>query len=301
MVKSTGKAAALRGLLHSVVLASAALSAVSCAMPGTQAAVSAPTVTVNSEDAWHPGLSIMLPDSLAAEFTQLQSQLPGQVGMALMPVGGGRMTIYGDWTTGIAWSTIKVPLAVAALRHDQDQSIFEMVQAAITVSDNDAAYGLWESLGDGEEAAEAVQQVLDEAGDISTPGKESLRTQLDYNSFGGTEWSLANQVRFASRLPCLPQTEVVTQLMGEITPDQGWGLGLLDDTEFKGGWGPDDDTGVYTVRQFGLVPVGSGQLAVALAAQADSGTFDDTTALLDRMALLLSRHLPELRGGVCPR
>lgn len=299
MVKSTGKAAACRRLLQCVVLASAALST-SCALPGTPTAVSAPTVTVNSEDAWHPGLSIMLPDSLAAEFTQLQAQLPGQVGMALMPVGGGRMTIYGDWTTGIAWSTIKIPLAVAALRHDQDQSIFEMVQAAITVSDNDAAAGLWESLGDGEEAAEAVQEVLDEAGDIST-SKANLRTELDYTSFGGTEWSLANQVRFASRLPCLPHTELVRQLMGEITPDQSWGLGRLDGTEFKGGWGPDDDTGIYTVRQFGLVPVGSGLLAVALAAQADSGTFDDTTALLDRMALLLSRHLPELRGGVCPR
>ncbi|SFN21239.1 Uncharacterised protein [Nocardia asteroides] len=299
MVSSTGTAAVLRRLLPSVVLAAAALST-ACATPGTPTAVSAPTVTVNSEDAWHPGLSIMLPDSLAAEFTQLQSQLPGQVGMALMPVGGGRMTIYGDWTTGIAWSTIKVPLAVAALRHDQDQSIFEMAQAAITVSDNDAAAALWESLGDGEEAAEAVQEVLDEAGDIST-GKANLRTELDYTSFGGTEWSLANQVRFASRLPCLPETEIVTRLMGEITPEQGWGLGLLDGTEFKGGWGPDDDTGIYTVRQFGLVPVGSGQLAVALAAQADSGTFDDTTALLDRMALLLSRHLGELRGGVCPR
>ncbi|GEM33281.1 hypothetical protein NN3_42880 [Nocardia neocaledoniensis NBRC 108232] len=282
-----------------MVLVSAALSA-SCALPDAPAAVRAPTVAVRSEDAGNPGLSIMRPDSLTAEFTQLQAQLPGQVGMALMPVGGGRMTIYGDWTTGIAWSTMKVPLAVAALRHDQDQSIFEMVQAAITVSDNDAAYGLWESLGDGEEAAAAVQQVLDEAGDIPA-GKQSVRTELDYTSFGGTEWSLANQVRFASRLPCLPQTEVVTKLMGEITPEQGWGLGLLDNTEFKGGWGPDDYTGVYTVRQFGLVPVGSGQLAVALAAQADSGTFDDTTALLDRMALLLARHLPELRGGVCPR
>ncbi|MFE1591901.1 hypothetical protein [Nocardia sp. NPDC058705] len=296
-MKSTGTAAACRRLLLCGVLASAALST-SCTTPGTPTAVSAPTVTVNSEDAWHPGLSIGLPDSLAAEFTLLQSKLPGQVGMALMPVGGGRMTIYGDWSTGIAWSTIKVPLAVAALRHDSTQSIFEMVQAAITVSDNDAAEGLWESLGDAPEAADAVQQVLDEAGDT---GKASSHTELDTTAFGGTEWSLANQVRFASRLPCLPNSEVVTALMGEITEDQGWGLGLLDDTEFKGGWGPDDITGMYTVRQFGLVPVGSGQLAVALAAQADSGSFDDTTALLDRMTLLLSRHLPNLRGGVCPR
>ncbi|MFD3506692.1 hypothetical protein [Nocardia sp. NPDC058666] len=298
-MKSTGKAAACRRLLLCVMLATAALST-SCAQSGTPTPMSAPTVTVNSENSWHPGLSIKQPDSLASEFTQLQGRLPGQVGMALMPVGGGRMTIYGDWSTGIAWSTIKIPLAVAALRHDQDQSIFEMVQAAITVSDNDAAYGLWESLGNAPEAAQAVQQILDEAGDTPT-GVAGTHTELDDTAFGGTEWSLANQVRFASRLPCLPQAEVVTSLMGEISEDQSWGLGLLDNTEFKGGWGPDDVTGVYTVRQFGLIPVGSGQLAVALAAQADSGSFDDTTALLDRMALLLARHLPNLRGGVCPR
>lgn len=298
MVFSTRTAAMGRRRLLCVVLAAAALSA-SCSISGTAVPASAPTVTVDSDDPWHPGLSIVLPDSLAAEFTQLQSALPGQVGMALMPVGGARMTIYGDWVSGIAWSTIKVPLAVAALRHERNQSIMELVRAAITVSDNDAAYGLWESLGTGTEAAEAVQQILDEAGDTST-GKAGRRTEMDDTSFGGTEWSLANQVRFASRLPCLPETEVVTELMGEITPDQAWGLGLLDGTVFKGGWGPDDDTGIYTVRQFGLVPVGSGMLAVAFAAQADSGTFEDTTALLDRMAQLLARHLQELRGGVCP-
>ncbi|MGW5452902.1 hypothetical protein [Nocardia sp. NPDC003979] len=298
MAGSTVKAAC-RGLVSGVLLMSAALTG-SCAVPGNPTAATAPTVQRDEGEAWRPGQSVILPDSLAAEFTQLQATLPGQVGMALMPVGGGRMTIYGDWTTGIAWSTIKVPLAVAALRHDHDQSIFEMVQAAITVSDNDAAYGLWQSLGDGTAAAEAVQQVLDEAGEVNTD-KPEMRTELDYTAFGVTEWSLANQVRFASKLPCLPDTEVVMRLMGEITPEQGWGLGLLDHAEFKGGWGPDDDTGMYTVRQFGLIPVGSGQLAVALAAQADSGSFEDTTALLDRMALLLARHLPDLRGGVCPR
>ncbi|WP_336081298.1 hypothetical protein [Nocardia sp. SSK8] len=297
MIATATAAACRRLLLHTVVLASAALS-VSCSVPGTATPASAPTVTVDSGDAWDPGLSIVLPDSLAAEFTQLQARLPGQVGMALMPVGGGRMTIFGDWTTGIAWSTIKVPLAIAALRHEQNQSIFEMVRAAITVSDNDAAEALWESLGDAPEARAAVEQVLDEAGRL--PSGKLVHTDIDETAFGGTEWSLADQVRFASRLPCLPQTEVVRSMMGQITPDQAWGLGLLDGTEFKGGWGPDDDTGIYTVRQFGLVPVGSGRLAVAIAAQADSGTFADTTALLDHLALLLSRHLPNLTGGVCP-
>ncbi|WP_239476694.1 hypothetical protein [Nocardia arizonensis] len=268
-------------------------------LPQRHEATSAPTITIDTGDGRRPNWSLNTPDSLAADFTQLQPMLGGEVGLAIMPVGGGRMTVFGDWTTGIAWSTIKVPLAIAALRHDPDGAR-PAAEAAITVSDNDAAEELWQSLGDGLEAAQAVQNVLDEAGDLTT-GVAGPRTTLDYTSFGSTEWTLTEQVRFAAKLPCLSQTDEVTKLMGEITPEQGWGLGTIDGAEFKGGWGPDDDTGVYTVRQFGLVPAASGQVAVAVAARADSGTYEDGTALLNRLARLLERHIDELRGGKCPR
>ncbi len=242
--------------------------------------------------------TVSLPDSLAAEFTHLQSRLAGQVGMAIMPVGGGRMTIFGDWTSGIAWSTIKVPLAIAALRHDARHAIARQAEAAITVSDNAAAVALWRSLGDRRTAAAAVQNILDEAG--YEIGHAQVRATLDHTAFGVTEWTLAGQTRFAAQLPCLPATEQVTDLMQDIAPDQAWGLGVLEGTAFKGGWGPDDTTGSYTARQFGVIPVRSGAIAVALGAQADSGTFDDATALLSQLAHLLGRHIDQLRGGSCP-
>ncbi|MFI9509862.1 hypothetical protein [Nocardia sp. NPDC052566] len=296
---STETGSAGRSLRRGAVLA-ALVALTSCSLlPGSPKPTAPPPPTIDSSAHWRPGLSVALPDSLAADFIQLQPTLRGQVGMAIMPVGGGRMTIFGDWTSGIAWSTIKVPLAMAALRHDPGESVAEEAEAAITVSDNDAAEALWESLGDGLEAARAVQDVLDEAGD-ATIGLAGPRTHLDYTAFGETEWTLANQVRFASRLPCLPQSERVTQLMGEITPTQAWGLGVISGSAFKGGWGPDDETGIYTVRQFGLVPTPSGQVAVALAAVADSGEYEDATAILTRLGALLSMHLPELRGGGCP-
>ncbi len=276
------------------------LTLASCALfPQHNDASGAPAVTLSSGGTWRSGWSVARPGSLAADFTQLQPMLAGQVGVAIMPVGGGRMTVFGDWTTGIAWSTIKVPLAIAALRHDPEGARGD-AEAAITYSDNGAAEALWQSLGDGLEAAQAVQDVLDEAGDRTT-GLAGPRTTLDYTSFGSTEWTLTEQARFASKLPCLSQTGEVTRLMGEITPEQGWGLGTIDGAEFKGGWGPDDDTGVYTVRQFGLIPTPSGQVAVAVAAQAESGTYDDATLLLDRLARLLDRHREELRGGDCSR
>ncbi|QIS05347.1 hypothetical protein F5X71_26255 [Nocardia brasiliensis] len=297
MVKSTGTRFGYRVALRASALLTL-LVMTSCALLPGDRDEDQPAVVVDTAGSFRPGLSVSIPDSLAADFTQLQPNLGGQVGLAIMPVGGGRMTIFGDWVSGIAWSTIKVPLAIAALRHNADNYVAANAEAAITVSDNGAAEALWQSLGDGLTAAQAVQDVIDEAGD-STTGLAGPRTRLDYTAFGQTEWTLANQVRFASRLLCLPETFQVPELMAEITPDQSWGLGNLEGAVFKGGWGPDDDTGIYTVRQFGVVPTQNGMVAVALAAQADSGTYEDSTAILSRLAVLLGRHLGELRGGAC--
>ncbi|MEU7628876.1 hypothetical protein AB0C34_02670 [Nocardia sp. NPDC049220] len=299
MVRSTGIVSAWRPALRAVPMVVLLIISSCALLPGDRTAAEPPAVLVKTAGTWRPGLSVSMPDALAADFTQLQPQLAGQVGMAIMPVGGSRMTIFGDWVSGIAWSTIKVPLAIAALRHDPEEVIVDEATAAITVSDNGAAEALWQSLGDGLQAAKAVQDVIDEAGDATT-GVAGPRTTLDYISFGGTEWSLANQARFASRLPCLPETGTVTKLMSEITPEQAWGLGVLAGSAFKGGWGPDDETGIYTVRQLGLVPVASGTIAVALAAQADSGSFDDATEILSRLASLIGHNLAELHGGSCP-
>lgn len=291
---------AVRGW-HAVVLAAVlvgVLVSASCRLlPGHQTASAAPPVVAITDPAWRPQLSIVERETLARDFDRLKETMAGQVGLAIMPVGGGRMTVLGDWTTGIAWSTIKVPLAIAALRHDPEGS-YDDAEAAITWSDNGAAESLWVSLGDGMEAAKAVQDVLDETGDGDT-GVVGPRTQLDYTAFGQTEWTLSNQARFGAALPCLPETETVTRLMSQITPEQRWGLGTLAGAEFKGGWGPDDDSGIYLARQFGVVPTGAGHVGVALAAQADSGTFEDATALLDQLGALLARHLDELPGGAC--
>ncbi|MBF6173655.1 hypothetical protein [Nocardia blacklockiae] len=266
--------------------------------------VPAPTANTAAQPGTHRvGGDLAVPSSLATEFAALQAELPGTMGLAVMPVGGDRAITLGNWTTGIAWSTIKVPLALAALRKEPD-GLFDTASAAITASDNDAAQQLWDALGGGDQAADAVEAVLREAGDTTTDvadrhNPEARETVDDPLAFGATVWTLVNQVRFASRLPCLRYAARVVNLMGEITSSQAWGLGSFVGAEYKGGWGPDDDTGAYLVRQFGLIPTWSGQLAVAIAAQPDSGTFEDGTAMLDKMAALLAEHVGELGGGEC--
>ncbi len=299
-VKTVRRKGFRRSLLVVAALAAAGCTAHAGVPTPDVAAIPAPATTLK------PAAGVLSGGSaLAADFAQLQKELPGSVGMAVMPVGSEHALTLGNWSSGIAWSTIKVPLALAALRRDP-VGLADTASAAITASDNDAAQALWEALGSGDQAAEAVEAVLREAGDTSTDvadrhNPEARESVDDPLAFGATVWTLLNQVRFAARLPCLPHAVRVVNLMSEITSSQSWGLGSFVGAEFKGGWGPDDVTGAYLVRQFGLIPTWTGQLAVAIAAQPDSGSFDDATAMLDKMAALLARHVYELGGGECKR
>ncbi|MFD4353354.1 hypothetical protein ACFWPK_01365 [Nocardia sp. NPDC058519] len=254
------------------------------------------TVPVADPGADNGTFSIALPGSLAADFTELQQGFRGSVGLAVMPVGGKKMVTFGNWSSGPAWSTIKVPLAIAALRNSAAYSSY--ASAAITASDNGAADTLWASLGSGADAAKAVEGVLREGGDTRTT-VPTTRTRADASVYGQAEWPLADQVRFASQLPCIPQSERVVGLMQQIIASHHWGLGAFGSAEFKGGWGPDLG-GKYLVRQFGLIDSPTGRIAIAFAAQPDSGSFNDGMAMLDKMATLISGHLSELAGGHCP-
>jgi beta-lactamase family protein len=210
-----------------------------------------------------------------ARFDELA--LGGEVGVALSS-GEVLGTIHG----GAAWSTIKVPLALAVAARGPTALDEELIGLALTRSDNVAAYTLWERLGPPEVAGAAVEDVLAAAGDTQT----KVQTQVlraGFTPFGQTEWSLAAQVQLMAAIPRLPGSDSIRARLREVVPEQRWGLGVLgDDVELKGGWGPDLG-GRHVVRQMGRV----GSLAVALAAVADDGSFESGTAMLDRVALWL--------------
>ncbi|WP_084495058.1 hypothetical protein [Nocardia shimofusensis] len=242
-------------------------------------------------------IEVTLPGTLAADFQLWKADIDGRAGMALMPVGGTRPVVFGDWTSGPAWSTIKVPLVIAAQRADATVSAYSM-NAAVTASDNTAADALWQGLGGGKQAAQAIEEVLREVGD-STTAVPATRPRAEHSAFGQSEWSLAEQIRFAAQLPCLPGSQTVLELMGQIIPNHQWGLGTVTGAHFKGGWGP-DTSGNYLVRQFGIIDGPGGRIAVAMAAEPESGTFADGMTALNGMAELISQHLDELAGGSCP-
>jgi hypothetical protein len=243
-----------------------------------------------------PGGVVAMPGTLAADFAALLPTLGGHAGMAIMAVGGTTVATMGNWTTGPAWSTMKVPLALAAVRSNGDTPSYEL-SAAITESDNSSADELWQSLGTPDQAAGAVDAIL-RAGSDTTTQVPANRARSDYSAYGQATWALGDQVRFASHLPCMPDAGTVTDLMGKVVYDQQWGLGHLDNTSYKGGWGP-DPAGNYLVRQFGLVQTPNGQMAIAMAAQANSGGLDDGTAMLTKIAPLITKHLNDLPAGKC--
>ncbi|WP_433759779.1 hypothetical protein [Nocardia sp. CA-135398] len=255
-----------------------------------------PSITAAAAHTDQQHLSITVPGTLAAGFQELQLSVHAKLGMAIMPVGGEKMVTFGDWTTGPAWSTMKVPLVIAAQRKSSTSSSYAAT-AAITQSDNVAADTLWQSLGTGQEAAKAVEVVLREGGDTKTT-VPAAKTRSDASAFGQADWALTEQVRFASRLPCLQQSSNVIDLMEQITSSQRWGLGELSNAEFKGGWGP-DTSGSYLVRQFGLIEGPGGRIAVAVATQPDSGALTEGISILDKLATMISQHLDELSGGSC--
>jgi beta-lactamase class A len=96
-----------------------------------------------------PPASTPPPTTLAAEFTQLENNLHAKMGIAVSAVANDQapMTL-GDWQEGPAWSTIKVPLVIAAYRQANPPRVTDLMRAAITESDNAAAESLWAHLGD---------------------------------------------------------------------------------------------------------------------------------------------------------
>jgi hypothetical protein len=228
--------------------------------------------------------------AIEASFETLAATVPATIGIAIARPDVAEVYSIGRWSSGVAWSTIKVPLAIAALRDDPGRAR-DLVVKAITESDNHASEQLWSQLGEPAHAAQQVRAIVSECGDADTV-VESRRLRGGYTAFGQTQWTLRRQARFGAQLPNIPDAATVIDLMRRLTPSQRWGLAAKG-AAAKGGWGP-GVRGDYLVRQFGLLPTDSGQVGVALAAQAHA--FEAGVDALDAMTDWLVGQLPALTG-----
>jgi hypothetical protein len=216
----------------------------------------------------------------------LSARLGGSIGLAYASFGQPAKSL-GDLSGGVGWSTMKIPVAIAAVTQANghpSQATLGQMSLAITESDNNAAMAVWSGLGSPTEAAAQTQAVLRLGGDTTTVvPSQALRP--GYTPFGQSNWSLTDQATFAASLPCMANTSQVLDLMGQITSSQRWGMGTLANTvAFKGGWGPGTD-GAYLVRQMAVVHLGDGtRIGLALAARPADGRFGTGISDLNALA-----------------
>lgn len=233
-------------------------------------------------------------EALVAGFDELAAGLPGQVGVTI--TGAGQTLTFGTWPGGSAWSTIKVPLSIAAMRADPDTAR-PLMQSAITQSDNDAAESMWQLLGAGTTAASAVHTVLAEGGN---PGVvvQSEQVYPPYSPFGQTQWSQSDAAQFAYALPCIADSGEVLEQMANVA--QQWGLAGYTGVQSKGGWGPEASDGGYLVRQIAVVTNESGvHFGVSLAAKPSDGGFATGTSMLSSLGAWVNEHRLEFPTGAC--
>lgn len=240
-----------------------------------------------------------------ASFGKLQQQLTVPVSVAVAPVraDGKRapVALLGENLSLPAWSTSKVPIAVAALERNGD-AVLPQVQAAIQVSDNDAAESLWQSLGGGSGAGDAMREQLAANGDdVTVPQTE--RVYAGFTPFGQTMWGVGEQAQYAAHFACQPgaAAEQVRQAMAQVDPSQSYGLGSLARAHFKGGWGPNQQGG-FDARQFGYFRLPSGKLlAVAVAAHDPAASFlsAELTGALQKVAQWVTDQGALWRGESC--
>ena len=243
-----------------------------------------------------------------SSFAALEEELGGQIGAAIGPPGAAPAQTFGSLESGSAWSTSKVPISLRLLQDVGGPSGLSSAQAdemrrALTLSDNEAAAALFADLershGGIDGASAAVGEVLREAGDsttqISTQGRDG------FSSYGQTDWSLANQELFMSRLAagCISTAasrQYVLDLMGEVSSDT-WGLGSAGlPARWKGGWGPGVD-GAYLARQMGILYVGDREAVVTLAAIPSDGQFETAEAMATSIAQWLAQQAPAVAAA----
>lgn len=230
-------------------------------------------------------------------------QFPGmphadRAGFAVVGHGYAEVVSGGDVTIGAAWSTIKVPLSIAALKRGGSTTD---VALAIEASQNPPADRLWDSLGTPSEAGRLTRAEIAAGGDTLTQ-VQTIQTYPPYSPYGQTTWSLVGQARFASSLPCRSDARSVYADMGHIDRIDQVGFGataMAGQARYKIGWGPaaPPEQGSYA-RELAAVDLGGGRLyGVALIAH--ESTLARAQADLTDLAAWLGPHLTRIRARGC--
>ena len=221
-------------------------------------------------------------DGLSDAAKDIETNTNTQVGVA---VYDGETDVYAG-SVGVmpAWSTIKVPIAVAAQEYCEydDETLQDLTSASIEWSDNDSATSLWTCIGPDEEASRIVGEEISKGG---------MSVEVE-PYFGTTPWPVPAQARYAHHLGSLPDNHPVITEMHKIDPEHSYGLGTIDGLPFKGGWSDADD-GSWHSRQLGFTTVDDKIYGIAIAARSVDGSEADCQEALGEIAGFLGDALKQ--------
>ena len=146
----------------------------------------------------------VLPANVAAAFARLSATLPGDIELAVAPLGEGSTKILGADVPAHGWSTTKVPVLVALLKARGTRGLTAqenlLAHSAITESNNEsilALFGYLEGIEGGLDGASAyMQQLFRLSGDDETVVATASPPAGAVTTFGQTEWRPSEAVKF---------------------------------------------------------------------------------------------------------
>jgi hypothetical protein len=266
------------------------------AVSRTDSSTAKPKSSGHSTASAAPAGGAILSAADRASFDRLAASLHGNHGVAVSALGLDQpVERLGSLRTGVAWSTSKVPLAMAIIAGGQADAQASNLTRALTASDNAAAMRLWASLGGGQAAASAADEQLRTAGDTHTAIEYRALRGTGYTPFGQTAWALTDQARFTAGLACSEQGTQVLGYMNQVVASQRWGLGSAGvPSQFKGGWGPGSRPGAsggFLDRQMGVLVIHGKPLAVAVATVPADSSHQTGIRNLTSIARWLAAHV----------
>ncbi|MFC7865042.1 serine hydrolase [Streptomyces murinus] len=185
-------------------------------------------------------------------------------------------------------SIVKVDILAALLLKAQDErrALTDEerghAEPMIKRSDNDAADALWKEIGQDPGLTAANQRL----GLTSTTAGTSGR-------WGLTRTTASDQIRLlravfddSARSPLTPDSRAyIRTLMGEVLPEQSWGVSAVNatGTELKNGWLQRTTTGLWDVNSIGEVTLGGHRCLVAVLSDG-SASMSDGVSLVEQAA-----------------
>jgi len=206
----------------------------------------------------------------------------------------GQTYAFGGDTPFITASIVKVEILAELLvqmrQEGKELSASQQQLAAqmIQHSDNDAADGLWEAVGESSGLATADGLF---GLDTTTPGVDS---------WGLTTTTATDQVALLDAIaapdgPLGADNSIVLDLMGSVEDDQSWGVSAAardgETVELKNGWlSLSDGDGTWSVNSIGIIRGDHSDITIAVLSDGQA-TLDSGIAFVENIATLARNTL----------